>query len=137
MSSFFIVTLMFIAVLAACVAVSISAQNSHILDRIEDVQARQIDAITANKKELNTRIDNVIRSENTWHEHIEDEIKSITDKMEAYAKDFGRLDEIDFRAREASAKASDVARCYMLNGSSETGGVKWASQYPTQEEEHE
>ena len=126
-----------LAVLAASVAVSIAATNRRTLERVEDVQSRQIEAATANKKEADNRIDSVIRAENAWHEHIEDEIKNITDKMDAYAKDFGRLDEIDFRAREASAKASDVARCYMLNGSSETGGVKWASQYPTQEEEHE
>ena len=135
--------MMALTAIVSLIAISVAMQNNRAADRIEDTQSRMIETITANKNELNNRVDNVIRAENTWHDHIEDEIKNITDKMAAYAKDFGRLDEIDFRSRRAQATASDAARCVVLNHTGVCGdvpvgtGVNWASQFPDQEGDHE
>lgn len=134
MDIFTIIIICLTALVVAGMAFGI-ANLARSVDRIETVQSREIEAFTLSKKNLDGRIDEVIKSENAWHSHIENKLKTtdveidaITAKMAEIAKDCGRWDEIDTRIRIADAKAAEAQRMMILNGlnAKENSGVPWA-----------
>lgn len=120
MDIFTIIIICLTALVVAGMAVGI-ANLARSIDRIETVQSKEIEAFTLSKKNLDGRIDEVIKSENAWHTHIENKLKTtdveidaITAKMAEIAKDCGRWDEIDTRIRIADAKAAEAQRLMIL-----------------------
>ncbi len=94
--------------------------------KIQDLELKQVNSATQVKKDLDTRIDSVIRIHNASVDHFDDEIDVIVDRMAQIIKD---IDEIDHNEREI--------RSYYVNFRQPVntgGGVSWAPDYPTREE---
>ena len=127
--------------LAAMVAMVYSQGNT--VHRIEETQLRQIGADTTAQKMIDQRIDNIITVHNSTVEHYDerldekdDEIKMIISRLDQIVADIAELnkehisdhrDLVDIRMRYINYREPVQSN----------GGVDWAPEFPTQEEEHE
>jgi hypothetical protein len=110
--------------------------QSGTVRRIEETQLRQIGADTTAQKMIDQRIDNIITIHNATVEHYDSEIDKIIARMNEITADIQRLD------TEMKYQQTRMNTVYPWFENSEYGtkanaGVKWAPEFPTQEEEHE
>lgn len=110
--------------------------QSGTVRRIEETQLRQIGADTTAQKMIDQRIDNIITVHNSTVEHYDSEIDKIIARMNEITADIQRLD------AEMKYQQTRMNTVYPWFENSEYGtkanaGVKWAPEFPTQEEEHE
>ena len=117
--------------LSAMVAMVYSQSNT--VRRIEETQLRQIGADTTAQKMIDQRIDNIITVHNSTVEHYDDEIDKIIARMNEITEGIQRLD------AEMKYQQTRMNTVYPWFENSEYGakanvGVKWAPEFPTQEE---
>ncbi len=110
--------------------------QSGTVRRIEETQLRQIGADTTAQKMIDQRIDNIITIHNATVEHYDNEIDKIVTRMNEITADIQRLD------AEMKYQQTRMNTVYPWFENSEYGakantGVKWAPEFPTQEDEHE
>ena len=117
--------------LSAMVAMVYSQSNT--VRRIEETQLRQIGADTTERKLIDQRIDNIITVHNSSIEHYDSEIDQIIKQLNEITADIQRLD------AEMKYQQTRMNTVYPWFENSEYGtkanaGVKWAPEFPTQEE---
>ena len=118
--------------LSAMVAMVYSQGNT--VHRIEETQLRQIGADTTAQKLIDQRIDNIITVHNSSIEHYDNEIDQIVKRLNEITADIQRLD------AEMKYQQTRMNTVYPWFENSEYGtkanaGVKWAPEFPSQEEE--
>ena len=113
--------------LSAMVAMVYSQGNT--VHRIEETQLRQIGADTTERKLIDQRIDNIITVHNSSIEHYDSEIDQIINRLNEITADIARIDNDEKELRRYYVNFREP-----VHGN---GGVDWAPEFPTQEDEHE
>lgn len=119
--------------LSAMVAMVYSQSNT--VRRIEETQLRQIGADTTAQKMIDQRIDNIITVHNASIEHYDSEIDRILKQLNEITADIARMDSM---TAQDHRDLVDIRMRYVnyREPVQNNGGVDWAPEFPTQEEEH-
>lgn len=103
--------------------------QSGTVRRIEETQLRQIGADTTERKLIDQRIDNIITIHNANVDHYDNEINQIIARMDQITADIARIDNDEKELRRYYANFREPVQG--------NGGVDWAPEFPSQEDEHE
>ena len=125
-----------IALIVVCFAAMVAMvySQSNTVRRIEETQLKQISADTTAQKMIDKRIDNIITVHNSAIEHYDSEIDQIIARMDQITADIARMDQM---TAQDHRDLVDIRMRYINYRTpvQSNGGVDWAPEFPSQEEE--